>query len=364
MHNDADKNNIEKSTDELKDDENLPLIYDILNYPVDYTLSGLFEKWTKGEIIIPKFQREFVWNQKQASKLIDSFMMGLPIPPIFFYVDSNNKYLVIDGQQRLLSVFNFFKNEFKKLNSTNEFKLQGIHNLSSYHDKSFPEFTNTEKLKLENQVLRAIVTKQLSPKNDNTSIYHIFERLNTGGTLLKGQEVRNCICFGKLNDLLIDLNNYPAWRNIFGKNKPDQRKNDIELILRCIALFHNIENYEKPMVEFLTKFMMNNRDPSDDFLIKEKERFEKTCDVIIEHLGDKPLHKKGPQNPRGALKTAFFDAVFTTFAMNIGHIPQDIHDRIESLITNDGFTNMINTATTDVKTVHDRFELAQSILFK
>ena len=66
MHNDADKNNIEKSTDELKDDENLPLIYDILNYPVDYTLSGLFEKWTKGEIIIPKFQREFVWNQKQA----------------------------------------------------------------------------------------------------------------------------------------------------------------------------------------------------------------------------------------------------------------------------------------------------------
>ena len=96
------------------DDRELSLpSYDILAYPADYTLEVLVDKWRKGQITIPKFQRHFVWNQKQASKLIDSFLMGLPIPPVFVFSDNDShELLVVDGQQRIQSVVYFFEGYF------------------------------------------------------------------------------------------------------------------------------------------------------------------------------------------------------------------------------------------------------------
>ena len=82
--------------------------FDIATYPSDLTLSVIHEMWTEKDIAIPSFQRNFVWNIKQSSLLIESFLLGLPVPQVFFYIDSENKNLVIDGQQRIMSVVYFF----------------------------------------------------------------------------------------------------------------------------------------------------------------------------------------------------------------------------------------------------------------
>ena len=353
-----------KSESETTDDTNTGISFEIMTYPADYTLETLHTKWNSRDIQILGFQRQFVWTKKQSSRLIESFMMGLPIPPIFLYQEENNKLSVIDGQQRLRSIISFFDNKFMNKGKSEEFKLKGLSEKSPYYNKSFEEFTDSDKLKLKNNVMRALITKQLSPNDNKISMYHIFERINTGGTPLKGQEVRNCICNGELNDLIIELNNYPAWRDIIGNQNPNLRMEDMELILRYMALFNNIEKYKKPMVDFLTVYMTENQHPTNEFLNREKERFKKTCDILIEKFGSKPLSKKGSQNPRGTLKTAFFDAVFTAFAKNINNIPIDIVDRMNILTSDEKFTRLISEATTDRSIIQNRITMSEKILFK
>jgi len=357
---DIDNIEIKKTDDDIQDDEITPLHYDISNYPADYTLEVLYQKWKNGEIVIPDFQRGFVWTLIQSSRLIESFLMGLPIPPIFLYIGSDEKYLVIDGSQRLKTIFYFFGGFFgegSNSKSRRVFRLEGINSESQYFRKTFEDFDDIDKRKLKNQILRAVVIKQLDPKEDDTSIYHIFERLNTGGTILKDQEVRNCVYSGKLNNLLIELNKHPTWRKILGKPNPDSRQNDVQLILRYIALFHNSKNYKKPMKDFLSKFMGKNRNPTEMFLAEEKERFIKICEILIDRLGKRPLH------PKGALNASFFDSVFVAFAKNLNSIPGDIVERFEILKATEDFQIKIGGATTDPEVVQSRLKIAKEILF-
>ena len=90
------------------DDETQDIRYDIMTYPADYTVKGLYEKWQSEQLLIPDFQRHYIWNQTQASRLIESFLLGLPIPQIFLYRDrSDPKLTVIDGQHRLGTIARF-----------------------------------------------------------------------------------------------------------------------------------------------------------------------------------------------------------------------------------------------------------------
>ncbi len=97
--------------DESGEDE-VSVEYDITTYPSDFTLSGICDMWKEKGITIPEFQREFVWTIKQSLLLIESFLLGLPVPPVFFYIDSENKNLIIDGQQRILSIVFFYDGYF------------------------------------------------------------------------------------------------------------------------------------------------------------------------------------------------------------------------------------------------------------
>src|SRR5438094_9024770 len=100
---------IEPIQSEIDDSESSPPVFEITAYPADFTLDGLDQKLKSGDIKIPPFQRGFVWNLPQSSRLIESFMMGLPVPQIFLYTDEEQKLLVVDGQQRLKTVSYFFE---------------------------------------------------------------------------------------------------------------------------------------------------------------------------------------------------------------------------------------------------------------
>ena len=351
---------IEPIDSEIEDSESTPVEFEIATYPADYTLEVLHQKWKTGDIVIPKFQRGFVWKISQASRLIESFMLGLPVPQIFIYTDPEQKSLVVDGQQRLKSIFFYFEGFFgeeDKLGKRKVFKLEGINETSKWLNKTFNGFSEPDKRKLKDSVLRAIIIKQLNPKDD-TSVYHIFERLNTGGTLLKNQEVRNCVYWGKLNDLLQELNQYPTWRKLLGKPNLDSRQKDIELIVRYIALFHEGKEYRRPMKDFLSSFMKRNRNPSEKMIEHERERFKKTCDLILNTLGEKPF------NPRGALNASVFDSVFLAFSKHLDSIPKDVKKRYERLKADEDFNKFTRSSTTNEEVVKGRLEKAEQILFK
>jgi len=295
------------------------------------------------------------------AQLIESYLVGLPVPAIFLYTSrKSQKFLVIDGQQRLKSIFYFFDGYFgEELKGKRKvFTLKGLNEKSKWKDKAFEDFDDSEKLKLKNCILRSFVVQQLDP-NDDTSIYHIFERLNTGGTLLTNQEVRNCVYGGKLNDLLIDLNKYPSWRSVLGKPIMDSRQKDIELILRFFAL-RKVEEYHKPLKDFLSKFMRRNRMPPPEFIEELRKTFQNTCDIVISKLGEKPFHV------RKGLNSSVYDAVMVTISKHLNNIPNNINERYKSLISyeNDNFYKCTIRSTTDEETVRKRFSLAEEYLFK
>jgi len=349
----------EPISSEDEDYESAPPDYQISTYPADFTLEVLHQKWKGGEIVIPEFQRRFVWKQVQSSKLIESFLVGLPVPPVFLYTDrKSQKFLVIDGQQRLKSIFYYFDGYFgpESLDGTRKvFRLGGLSNESIYSGKTYDDLREEDQRKLKNSVLRAFVVQQLDPADD-TGMYHIFERLNTGGTLLTNQEIRNCVYHGKLISFLNEINIYPKWRRILGKDAPDSRKKDVELLIRFFAL-RDGSSYRRPMKDFLSKFMRKNRDASEEVFETSKVIFERTCNSVIASLGEKPFHV------RAGLNAAVFDAVMVSFSKHLDNIPKDIKNRYDDLIKDKGFDSAIRNSTTNEETVKERFSKAELILF-
>ena len=345
--------------DEPEEDDVL-VKYDIATYPSDFTLSGIYEMWKNGDIQIPEFQREFVWSIKQSSSLIESFLLGLPVPPVFFHIDENNNSIIIDGQQRILTIVYYFDGYFgsETLHGKRTvFRLKGLDNRSPYYDKRFVDLSESDQRKLSNSVvLRAINVRQLKPEKDRTSIFHIFERLNTGGTPLKPQEVRNCVFRGPIVNLLRELNTEENWKKIIGKKLLDRHQRDVELVLRMFSLSYRFGKYEKPMKEFLNISMdrhkMADSDEFKDFVTK----FPKVCKTIVKELGNKPFHLRGPMN------TSTLDSVFCVILKNLENIPKDLSDRFDELKLDEDFMEYTTLGTTDPKTVRDRFELVEETL--
>ena len=345
---------LEPITSEDEDYESAPPVYRIATYPADYTLEVLHQKWKAGDIRIPDFQRGFVWKQTQASKLIESFLVRLPVPAVFFYSErGSQKYLVIDGQQRLKSVFQYLDGHFGE--GEEVFTLKGLDKNSRFNEKKFEDLREEDQRRLKNAVLRAFIVEQLDP-DDDTSMYHIFERLNTGGTLLTNQEIRNCVYNGNFVEFLKDVNGLPDWRAILGKEEPDNRRRDIELLVRFFAM-KDISAYKKPMKEFLSKFMRQNKDATDAALKNNRDVLVRTCRSVVEKLGEKPFHVRSGLNP------AVFDAVMVAFSTHLDKIPDDVYTRYKNLMESGDFDQDTKRRTTDVERVRARFLQASQRLF-
>lgn len=352
----------EDSAAELADRQSSPPRYDIATYPADFTLEGLADKWRDDELVIPPFQRGFVWTQVQASKLIESFLVGLPVPAIFLYTERDTeKSLVVDGQQRLRSIFYFLAGHFGEESDGRKtvFRLKGLSEDSPYAGKTYQELEEADEpaaRRLRNSVLRAFVVRQLDPADD-TSVFHIFERLNTGGTLLHNQEVRNAVCSGPFNAMLSELNGLDGWRSILGKPRLDSRMRDIELILRFFALRHAADRYEKPMKDFMSRYMRRHAHAPADQIVQYREEFTRTLDAVVEHLGDRPFHLYAGFN------SSAFDSVFCAFAKMLDAIPPDISERYKKLAESEEFEDLVRGGTTDAEQIRGRMALAEESLF-
>lgn len=348
--------------EEEQEEETVSINYDIASYPSDFTLAGIVQMWTDKDIVIPDYQREFVWSINQASLLIDSFLCGLPVPPVFFYIDDKNKNLVIDGQQRILSVVFFLEGLFGEESSQGKrkvFRLSGLDSKSPYSNKTFEELDETLQRKLKQAVLRAVNIRQLNPVGESTSAYHIFERLNTGGTPLKPQEIRNCVFRGGLNKLFKSLNKNENWRKILGKPNIDKHQKDIELILRIFSLVGASDKYEKPMKEFLNKAMLKHdkgdTNKAKNFFIA----FEKVTEAVVNSIGEKPFHLRGPLN------LAALDSVMCVLIEHYKKVDSlNLKERYAKLKEDKDFDEYTKFNTTDSKTVTGRIGKVKEIMLK
>jgi uncharacterized protein with ParB-like and HNH nuclease domain len=347
--------------DESEDEElGTHVEFDIATYPSDLTLSVIHEMWRDKDITIPSFQRNFVWNIKQSSLLIESFLLGLPVPQVFFYIDGENKNLVIDGQQRIMSVIYFFEGYFGSENLQGRravFRLTGLSERSPFAGKKFTDLSTQEQRRLKGAVLRAVNIKQLAPMSQSTSMYHIFERLNTGGTPLRPQEIRNCVFHGQLVEELHELNEDANWRKILARKPLDKHQRDVEMILRIFAMTDRGSDYEKPMKEFLNQQMkIHTKGKGTAKVDKFVERFRDVTAIVEKHLSPKPFHVRGPLN------LAAMDSVMAVLIRNPTKIPKDLKNRFEKLIADTNYRESIFFNTSDSATVKERLSLVEGYL--
>lgn len=348
---------------DVEDEDGDFRLFEISTTSITPNVKSLCIDWTDKTLQIPKYQRRFVWTLKQSSLFIESLMLDLPIPTLMFFVDENENNIIIDGQQRMKSLLYFLGTITKDEAPIKEqkfinFRLQGLSENSPWFNKKFSDFTEKDQKKLKNKKLDVTLIKLKNPK-DLTSIFYIFERLNKGGTILNAQEIRNCIYSGSFNDFLLELNKYENWRKIFTSDEDICRQKDVELILRFFALYDNLENYKKPMKDFLSKYM---EDPSIRYmpeteLLKKEQLFKKTVDAIIMCLGEKPFHIKN------GLNSSVCDSVMLAFANNIDKIPENIVSNYTILKQNKSFNSYVSKSSNDVNSVIQRIAIAESILF-
>jgi hypothetical protein len=223
-----------------------------------------------------------VWDIKRASKLIESLLLGLPVPQVFLYEESRNSFLVIDGQQRLLSLFFFCKQRFPRPGSRAAVRtllsgVGGIDEDALMNDELFEDFRlrlfknprgsqnrfnrltyarlGEYKTTLDLRTIRNVVVKQTRPDGDG-AVFEIFSRLNTGGVNLAQQEIRASLYHSTLMSRLVELNANKAWRSIIGLERPDTRMRDSEIILRSLALARDFNSYSGSMAGFVNRFCL------------------------------------------------------------------------------------------------------------
>lgn len=228
--------------DPLGDDDELGGLsrYAITSYGSDMLVDGIVRRLDEGAIFIPPFQRKFVWSITQASRFIESLLLGLPVPGVFLFKEPHSRRLmVVDGQQRLLTLQQYYRGLF----GDRKFGLVGVS--EEWNGLTYDELSSEDQRELDDSVIHATVFRQDHPTNERSSIYSVFERLNTGGSPLQPQEIRACVYRGQLNDLLSKLANNPNWRQVYRSRST--RKKDEEIILRFLALYHSLDSYERPM---------------------------------------------------------------------------------------------------------------------
>lgn len=365
--------------------------YDITSSPRDLTPANIVDMIDAGIIEIPLFQRNYVWDIKKASKLIESIILGLPVPELFFYTegDDNNSYKIIDGQQRFLSIYFFVKGRFPKSNTARFMIREGINDgtaleellpqnrifqdftlrlkddagkeKSRYHGLKFATLDKDTQIKFRlRRFLRTVVVRQNKPDDNNSSMFEIFNRLNTGGTPLNSQEIRASLYYCNFYRMLVRLNNDENWRNLLGKPTQDLHSKDIELILRSIALLDEGDNYSSKMVTFLNSFSQKSKNFSD-------EKIQYLNDLFISFVKSCSELKEKAFFRNNRFSNTLFEAVFIAACDSFYENNALLDDKIsmesfESLKNDEKFVSFLMSGSSSKEKIKGRIQRAKELI--
>ncbi len=300
--------------------------------PYDLSLQTLVEQWDTNLLLVPDIQREYVWDNGRASRLIESLILNIPVPPLYFAETREAQFEVIDGHQRVRSMVRYLKNEFA---------LSGLRVLSEYKGLRFHKLPSREQRFLKTRTLRVVVINSDSHPNMK---FEVFERLNTGGITLNAQELRNSLYRGSFNKRLKMLVREAHFRECMGTKKPRKRMLDEELVLRFFAMHERLAEYKPPLKRFLNTYNDDNKNAKDEWLDEKATLFIETMRRVNSVLGKNAFRlidehgnpfkdEKGKALPRG-VNRALFDAQALAFSWATTDFPLENNAPLLASIAN------------------------------
>jgi len=276
----------------------------------DKSISDVVAMLERGDIVLdPEYQRNYVWDNKTASLLIESVLLNVPIPIIYVAEDQDSKWTVVDGLQRLNSLKRFFANEFK---------LRGLEVLTDLNRCQLSTLNPKAARLLRNGNLRIILIFKESHPDIK---YDVFMRLNRGAVKLSAQELRNCLFRGSLNDLIMDLRKNKSFLDMLHLAAPHKRMADAELILRYFTISDSydigtgeLRNYSGKVTSSLNKYHDAKQHCSPTEIAKLRSKFETTVKKVWSVFGHDAFQR---HNADGTIDTrpnrAIMDFVMVSF---------------------------------------------------
>ncbi|MCL1123324.1 DUF262 domain-containing protein [Shewanella surugensis] len=358
---------IEPISEESEDSYSNDDIYNITSWGADLSFRELITMYDEEELIKPELQRHYIWDKVEASRFVESLLLGLPVPSIFLANTSEDQKLIVDGYQRIMTVYDFVKGIWSK--DGRVFKLFNSDKLNKrWRGKSFGELSSAEQRKIRSTTIHAIIFDQKKSEASDTSLYQIFERINTGGRALGAQEIRNCVYQGNLNSLLIEMNKDESWRHFVGKDV-DSRMRDIEFILRFLALntekIKNVPKGNNSLKKLLNEYMGCKTNNTDDAINIQRAAFTSTIEFIKDNIGNSAFYNIVEGEP-GKIRKRFyptiFDALMVATAIALEKLGAGIPtDNLEAkrldVLQNESFRKYISEGTMQTESIHGRVSL-------
>lgn len=322
----------------------------------DKSVSDIIRMISEEDIRLdPEYQRHYIWDNKKASLLIESFILNVPIPVVYVSQEEDDTWTVIDGLQRLTSLFRFFNGEFK---------LRGLEILTELNNLDHTTLPIKSMRILKNGLLRIIM---ISNDSHPEIKYDIFMRLNTGSIKLNDQELRNCLFRGSLNEKLKDIVSKDIILSLFRLDSPHARMADRELILRLIALLENFDsdkntilNYKGKMKTFINTYMSTNRNMEENRLEQLEVSTVKIFETIKQIYTERAFCRLNEQDIyETSLNRALMDMLFISTALfnheDLIRKSDIIFSRFKYLTRNDiEFKKSITQGTSDTKVLNYR----------
>lgn len=366
--NTKENETIERISSEIEDDYSDDSLFNISSWGADLSFRELVSMYEEDELVKPELQRKYVWDKVEASRFIESILLGLPVPSIFL-AQSGSQKLIVDGYQRIMTVYDYMRGIFaadKKV-----FRLSNSEKINiRWRNKAFSELSTDDQRKIRSTTIHAIIFEQKKPENDDTSLYQVFERINTSGRTLTPQEIRNCVYQGSFNTMLFQLNENKMWRKLFGTEEPDSRMRDLEYILRFFAMktgdILDSDSKQISLKKALNDFMKDHKDDGPSQIQQYKDDFEKTVQIIYSNIGINAFRNYTRNKFSKKFHPAIYDAIMVaTFLLsNNGQpIAQVPHEKHISLLEDAGFKDATSKRTTDIENIRKRIYLAGQILY-
>lgn len=332
---------------------------------VDFSFGELLNLHNDREIIIrPEYQRLFRWSIEQRSRLVESIILGLPVPPIFLVEGADGVLELIDGLQRISSVLQFLHHEAV---SEPELILKGCDILPQLNEKTFDDLPLSVRMKVKRSPIRATI---INKSGDAFVKYEMFKRLNTGGALLSAQEIRNCSSRmveggDAFYDAIQDMAKNESFSNSIRRLSDSfkEKRMDEELVLRFFAVTEYRERYAGNIEEWLDSYMEGILFGSIEFDLEEHKReFSRVFDLINDKLDSEAFTRFNDNHePVGRLAPAYYEAVVCAFKNNYDRIAAlsktEIKDRLVRAFSDDVFKQSTGPGANTIQKLENRISV-------
>lgn len=332
----------------------------VLIQTYDYAVRTLMDMVLEEDLVLdPDYQRHYRWSDEKASRFIESVSLNIPVPVVYLAEEADGSFSVIDGQQRLTSLFRFLKPaDISSLGANSEvgdLVLSGLRIRPDLNNKRYSDLSRVDKSTIAKRPIRCIVVLN---ESDSTLKFEVFERLNTGSLSLTDQEVRNCIFRGGYNTLIKRLATNPLFQEMI--SLPDVSRNtmkDAELVLRFFAYRALSEgsSYSDSYNEYLNAHMEENREISKKRADELEGLFNETVVAIYNNLGPgiafrKPLDRRNPYEggfAHNLINGAIFESQMIAFSniIEADELKDDVRARVGESFANDQYWSALFSGT-------------------